>query len=169
MPWAARMSATAQVLADFAPTIQKTLDAVGADLTREEAVVLLDALRDCIRELRVLDDHLVGVIVETGRAWKFDVPGAGHVEIHKKTDRKAWDRDRLFPVLASRFADESLLFCDENGEKLPRAETCLRIFHRLGECISLRDGKVTGLRPLGIERDDFCTTSDAGYSVQITK
>jgi hypothetical protein len=95
------------------------------------------------------------------------VEGLGEVEIKRRTKRTAWRHDELLPVVVARIMDEPTTLYDDDGTLLPYAQIGHNVASRLRECIGLGAGKVTGLRAMGIQPDEFCKEEADGYAVQL--
>lgn len=132
-------------------------------LTLEQAVALLQKIRDARRELSLIETDLEQQVVSlAGKVKKFNVEGVGAVEVRKKTTRTKWDNDALYKVVVARALDERAL--DEStGEYESEGHAVARV---LEEC-ARPSWRLTPLRARHIHVDEFCQTEDAGFGVTI--
>jgi hypothetical protein len=80
---------------------------------------------------------------------KFEVPNLGLVEIKKATKRTAWDNAGLWAEVVRKARDLA-------EEPLVVLERCAR-----------PSWKVTPLRELGVQIDEWCQETDEGWSVRL--
>jgi hypothetical protein len=131
------------------------LNRAAADIdstTIEEAVGSLATLREQIGTLRQVEAGLERWIAACFRAEGWDLthelPGIGMVEVRRSTTRRAWD----WPELKSAWLNQYM--ARTGGEVTDPAAIRDAIF----ECFSISSGKVTGLRELGIDVEDYCSS-----------
>lgn len=159
-----------QSLVEFPETCEREYEeeAPTVALSPETQAIVLAAIRECRAQLDVLYRKVASDLIATSGVKKFVVPGLGETEIKKRTKRTQWRKDELLPVVVARIVDErETLYDVETGELLPYAVIGQNIARRLSECISFGAGKVTGLRAIGIQPDEFCTEEPDGYDVKL--
>ncbi len=120
--------------------------------TVEEATQALADLRAMIAPLRQVEAGLERWIAQCFKAEGWDLthelPGIGMVEVRRSTTRRAWD----WPELKSAWLNQYM--ARTGGEVSDPAAIRDAIF----ECFSISSGKVTGLRELGIDVEDYCSS-----------
>lgn len=160
-------AAILQSLDDYAPHCFAELDET--DTSLDETAFLLQAARAhraAMRDVELLLEQRLVRLAGTDR--KPVVEGLGQVEIRRKTKRLAWRHDEMIPAVVSRIVDErDVLWDPESGSMLPPAQIGANVTARLRECVSFGAGKVTGLRALGLQPDEFCREEPDGVSVQL--
>lgn len=158
-----------QALVEFAPgCIDDYNDADHHVFDPDTYAIILAAIRDCRADLAALAKQVEGELLVASGEKRFVVEGLGEFEIRKNIKRTGWQHDDLLTVLLARIADEPGVWCDiETGEKNPPVEIGRRITQRLRECVSFGNGKVTGLRAIGLQPDEFCKEEPDGYSVKL--
>jgi hypothetical protein len=152
----------------LANAIDRDLVALGRPSAREIARLLI-AVRDLRADLGETATTLETVLVqEMGRGRKLELPGYGLVEVRKRWKRSRWDWSELLPVIAARIVDDpATIFDPETGEVLPPAVIGANVATRLRDAISFSSAKVTALREMGIQVDEFCEEEPDGYAVQL--
>lgn len=132
------------------------------------------ALADLLDSLRAIKKRAGEVYVEIERAYigvagekKLEIPGLGLVEIKSAVRRTKWQHDEVFRSVISRLADEPGVFYDEEtGERFPPAQLAANLVGRLRDVLS-PSWKVTGLRDLGLDPDEFAETDEKHWSVAL--
>lgn len=76
--------------------------------------------------------------------------------------RKAWKWDELFTHLTPAIRHKPRLLHDD-GEVEDDTARAVRI---LRDCLSLSAGKVTGLRDIGLDPDEFCEAGPLVYTIE---
>src|SRR5690242_17637887 len=141
-----------------------------AGLSDAEIVGLLVRIRDCRAGLAVLASTLELAVAQRHGPDKWVVDNVGEVQVRRSVARRAWRHDELIPAVIARIIGEPATIYDpETGELLPYAQIAANITVRLRDCVSFGAGKVTGLRALGLQPDEFCEQDDAHYSVQLPR
>lgn len=111
---------------------------------------------------------------ERGRFQGVEVPGVGVLLRHTKGGRKGWNHEGVRGEVAARLADD-LPYAGAvtaDGERVPLGAVLVDLLDAYHECASY-GWKVTGLRKLGIDPDDYSqwtppTGPDAErYSVEV--
>lgn len=111
---------------------------------------------------------------ERGRFQGVEVPGVGVLLRHAKGGRKGWNHDGVRGEVISRMADDLPYSgaVDDNGERVPLAVVVHDVITKYAESCGYQ-WKVTGLRALGIDPDDYSqwtppTDPDAArYTVEV--
>jgi hypothetical protein len=85
------------------------------------------------------------------------VEGLGVVESHPKVKRSGWQWDDLVQDVVDTLELET----PEHHEGAAAAA------RRIQECIGFRAGKVTGLRAIGLQPDEFCREEFEGWTIQL--
>jgi hypothetical protein len=132
-----------------------TIDA----LDWEDAVRLLDQIRDSIETLRQIDSLLVRRIYLAGPHGRniAELDGIGPVSITRSPDRKRWDeRGIARAVIDARMADTT----GEAPDPWDVAEWLL-------EVVSVGYARVTPLRAMGLDPDAFCDVEPGKPTVQL--
>lgn len=125
----------------------------------------LVALTALSRDLRVLTQAVEGDVARLMPAKRHEIPGLGVLERRKGTDRKAWDWDALLPLLIRSYVDPS-----GTGEMPDAAEVMDRMRELIVDVIGVTPSKgprVTPLKEMGIDPDEYAETTPARTSVQI--
>jgi len=133
-------------------------DAIDA-LSWEDAVRLLDQLRDSIETLRQIDSLLVRRIYLAGPHGVnvAELDGIGRVSITRSKDRKKWDeRGIARAVIDARMADTT----GEAPDPWDVAEWLLQV-------VSVGYARVTPLRAMGLDPDAFCDVEPGKPTVQL--
>lgn len=160
-----------QALSDIAAELEAEYDSgVDDELpTAEKLGVVLCALRDCRADLAVLAKKVEGGFLSMAGERYIVVDGYGEFQAQKKTKRTKWQWDTLVPAVISRVMDEPGTIYDDDGTLLPYATIGHNVAAKLHDCIGFSAGKVTGLRAIGLQSDEFCTETPDGWSVKLPK
>ncbi len=122
-------------------------------MTVEETATSLMILRDAIGLLRQCEAGAERWIARCFREEGWDVqhelPGIGMVEVRRSKDRKAWQHDRVQSDWLNA------LMTARGGEHLDPAE----VRDEFLKVASISGYKVTGLRELELDPDDYCESS----------
>lgn len=124
--------------------------------TVEEAAAALAELRDLISPLRQCEAGLERWIAQCFRAEGWDLThelvGVGMVEVRRSTQRRAWDHEAVrrdwVNAWLLKFAEES----NEGPDVYDAIDACMGI-------ASVSGYKVTWMRQLGMDPDDYCESS----------
>lgn len=136
----------------------------------EALAIVLVAIRECRAELANLYDVVERDCLGEMGEKRMLVGGVGEVEVKHATTRTAWEYDSLVPAIVARLADEPGVFYDpKDGVFLPSATIGANVARRLRECLSISGGKVTGLRALGIDPDEYCHTEHGKAQIKLPK
>lgn len=140
----------------------------GAVLNAEQLGIILCAIRDARTDLATLAARVErDLLLEAGER-HFVVEGLGEFTVKRRTKRTAWQHEQMVAAVVSRVMDEPATITDpESGERLPYATIGHNVAARLRECVSFGAGKVTGLRAIGLQPDEFCSEQPDGYSVAL--
>jgi hypothetical protein len=140
------------------------------DIPVEARVILLAAVRECRRQLADFEKVLEADVVAQAKDRRFTVPGVGEVEIRSTTKRTQWQHADLLAAVVSRTIDSpETLYDVETGELLPYAVIAQNVAREVAACFSLGAGKLTGLRQLGLDADEYCTVEQGAKSVSIPR
>lgn len=119
--------------------------------TVEEAASALAELRDLISPLRQCEAGLERWIATCFRHEGWDLThelvGVGMVEVRRSVTRRGWDWDELKSAWLNAYMERN------GGEVTDPAQ----IRDALFESFSVSGGKVTGLRELGIDANDYAS------------
>jgi hypothetical protein len=147
-----RLNVSAGLMLD-AYTEQINADAADIEsMTVEEAARALRGLRRNLGIIRQVEAGLERWIAEcfAHEKWRdpHELPGVGMVEVKRSKDRKAWDHE----ALKSRWLNAYT--ASTGGEVTDPAE----VRDALLNVVSIAGWKVTGLRELDIDADDYCSS-----------
>lgn len=135
---------------------------------RDMLVRVLCEVRDLRADLASFAADVTRDLLPLATEKKFIVSGLGEVTVRKQTKRTAWQHDQLLPALIARIMDEKeTLYDPETGELLPYTQIGHNLTARLRACVSFGAGKVTGLRSIGLQPDEFCTETPDGWGVEL--
>lgn len=123
--------------------------------TLEPDLIALAMLEEARRNLGIICADLTNRLARS-MPKTLVVEGVGVFESHKKKSRTAWDKEALLSaVLDSRLVD---------GDGVVKDETPL---DRVLAVWNLGSPRTTALRARHIDADQFCSTEDAGWSIQV--
>lgn len=155
-------------LAAFLSDLTAEYEATRATFDRDDLVRLLIDLRELAAGVRGFAQDVTRDLLALADEKRWVTPGLGEVTVRKQTKRTAWKHAELLPVLIARIMDErETLYDAETGELLPYVQIGHNLTARLRECVSFGAGKVTGLRALGIDEEEFCTVTPDGYGIEL--
>lgn len=106
-----------------------------------------------------VEAHLLACL--DGRALSDVTVGRVRFKRSYSKPRKAWRWDELLRSIVAK-APERALFNRTTGEAEAPEQTAARL---ISQCIGFSAGKVTGIRGLGLEPDEFCETGTTVVSV----
>jgi hypothetical protein len=125
-----------------------------AALGLDDALTVYVALTDAHQILGQVLAQLPNVLAAEWGEKVYELPGVGVFELHAKKRRTRWDREGLLrDVKDARVVDET------TGEVVDHLAKVLRVWN-------LGAPRVTALRALGLDPDDYCTSEWAGYTIQ---
>lgn len=125
-------------------------------------------LREDLAALGVLKSLAERDLGELMEDKTLEVPGIGVFEKKTARRRTKWRHDELVPAVVARLVDTpNVVWDEESGERLPGPEAASRLARGMRDCISFGAGKVTGLRALGIQADEYCEEDEAHVSIQL--
>lgn len=164
------MSPAIEVLRDLGTRLDD-LEDEASDLLGTTGIPALAVLLDEVRSVRqalglrerAIEDLLTDVMFED----TMEVPGLGVVQRRQGKDRKGWDSEGLLSTVIRRSLDP-----EQTGElpDLPEAVERIRIGVLAAAPLTASTGwRVTALKALDLDPDEWCTTSPGRASVQITK
>lgn len=138
-------------------------------LLAPDALALGHLLAQLRRSVKYLQDCAALVedeMVKCAPSKQFEVPGVGTAEIHTGSKRTSWNHDEVAGVVAHALADEIPAMVTEDGEPVNHIQYVTDIIN--GFRVASSDGwKVTGLRALKIDPDDYCHTEWGRKTVQM--
>jgi hypothetical protein len=112
-------------------------------------------VRDTVKALRMIDDDLSDRIAE-------QLPGgwedfnSGRVEVKPSVQRTKWDHESLWAQVTARGRDERQVDKDTGEVLESEGEAVART---LRACVGQGPWKVTGLREIGLDPDEYCEKS----------
>lgn len=136
---------------------------MSATLTVEDAARRLAGLREQRRELDAEMAEVEAWLAEHLPHGGIAVEGVGWLAAQPATKRTKWDHDEVVRHVTARARDERRAD-PETGEYEAVEEAIVRV---LRECAGIAYWKVTGLRRLGLDPDEFCTTEKGPRRVMI--
>lgn len=125
-----------------------------ADLARALACAR-DFKADLATVYRDIEDRLIGSWPEQG---DLEVPTLGLFGLHRRTKRTGWDHDALVHDVLDAAAGPDRPVADLTGWEAAEA---------LRKAISFGAGKVTALRQLGLQPDEYCREEQDGMTVEL--
>ncbi len=132
-------------------------DLMGIDL--KEACRQWAALEDANRVLAIVRGEMARQIGEDLPEAEWVVEGLGTVSRHYRKDRKEWDKDGLLrDVLDARLVD------GKTGEITDQTP-----LERILYVWNLPAPRTTALRALGLDPDEYCSSTFGGVNLQLTK
>lgn len=132
------------------------------DLTDEQLVLMMVAIRNCRQDLASLYDEMEQMLLSLNSGREITIEGVGVVELKRSTKRTNWDNHELMRHVVSRALDERQVN-EETGEAEPGWEAVARAIE---EC-ARPSWRLTPLRARGLDPDEFCVTEEAHRSVQL--
>lgn len=158
----------------LAQAIEDTADAIQyADWTDPEGLDIAEMLAD-VRDARERLHELERTLEhETGRAMLG--PNAENptirVERHRRPERKKWQHDEWKTEVRRKIIQAANLkgatVISRDGEELEIS--LYELLRKVQDVHGSTDPRVTRLRALGIEPDDFCTREPGTWKVDITR
>ncbi len=137
--------------------------------TAIEIAQQLNTVREKIKALRAQEAELEESLAAEMPEKLLQVPGVGVFERNKKDDRKAWDHEGVFSSLLAKIrageVKRATLEITEDGEMVEEDDVALT-YRVLSSC-ARPEWRVTDLRAYGIQPDEFCVKTPAGYSVKL--
>jgi hypothetical protein len=143
-----------RALVDLVADVDHGTDSEGWD-DLEQGLLCWGLISDAARDLARIRDELGKRLADAMPDKRAVVEGAGVFEKHRKKDRTQWDKeDLLRAVLDTRQFDE-------DGTDTSPLEKVLKVWN-------LPAPRVTALRELGIDADEFCHVESGGWALQLT-
>lgn len=147
-------------------TLHDLWESVEADPSPDVLAHVLVTIRDLRGRLAELAADVEQSLARKMPDKILDVPDVGRFERKVSRRRSQWDHDALVAAVIARIVDDPDVWVNaETGELHPLAERATRIAARLRDCISFGAGKVTGLRALGLQPDEYCQEDGAKVSI----
>lgn len=138
--------------------------ALEAGLTIDACIDLIFTLADAKRDIGFLDEALRKEIQAQAGAKKIET-AHGPVEIKQSTRRTQWDKDSLLAHATARIIELPGVLTDDEGEIRPPAAIASQVVAKLKDVVSISGGKVTGMKALGLQVDEFCREDPQGWSL----
>lgn len=130
--------------------------AVGLDLPAEDALRLLHQLRSALSAIRDVEAVLVTHIYVTGEHGDVQVADLPMAKVVRRRDRKVWDgRGIARAVVDARMT--------ERGFEVPSDP--MDVADWLLEVLAVSYARVTQLRAMGLDPEEFCETTPGSLSV----
>ena len=153
-----------KALRDFAQEVDAEYRNPENLYTRDDRVILLDAIRACRRELFIVEGEWERALIDATDERAFTVEGVGNVQVRRGSTRSKWDHDGLTRTLTARALDERQLD-PMTGEYEPAWEAVTRVMR---ECAGISYWKVTALRAHGVDPSEFCEKEPGSLKVTIS-
>lgn len=137
--------------------------------SRAASVLMLIGIRDLRQDLASLAHDIEAALVEDAPRHMM-IEGVGEIEVKTATRRTGWQHDALVAQVVARAIDEpGTIYDPETGELLPYAAIGANIAARLRDCVSFGAGKLTGLRSVGLDPDEFCRVEESHRQVVLPR
>lgn len=133
----------------------------------DQCVTILFALGDAVRSLRTLEDDVRQRLLELADDGNTIDTAHGTVEVLRKTKRTQWRMDELLADVVTRLADDRTILFDDDGERRPWTASAHLLVDRLRGVVSMPSGKVTGMRAIGLQPDEYCQETPDGWAVRL--
>lgn len=130
--------------------------------TPEDYVRLLVAIRETRSNLSTLTHRIERELLAVMGDRRFVVEGVGEVICRKATKRTKWDHHALMMRVVARALDERILDAS-SGEYESEGSAVARVM----EACARPNWRVTALRELGIDPDEWCEVDEDAWSVQL--
>lgn len=121
----------------------------------------LASLKPLLADLRTLANAIEDDAARLMPSKREELPGIGVVERKKGTDRKAWQSEDLLRELVL-----SVSTADENGEKHTDPDELLDRLKAAVPFTGSLGWRVTALRAMGLDPDEWCETKPGRVSLQ---
>lgn len=131
-----------------------------------EATVLKE-LQDLINRLRLMDSFLIKDLKKlTPDRSKpiIELPDGGTMELRTGAPRKTWDKDALASIVVEKIMQESI-DPDTGVIDRPISQMLLRVL----DFVSYSSFKVTALRDVGVDPDNYCEKGPMSTTVQFRR
>lgn len=145
----------------------EVVDALDRSPRIETAAALVHRIQRARAALGLAEDMLAEFLLDVaGTGLQEHVDGVPPFEVRVGRDRKEWQHDAVVRDLVPRIADGIGIAgaVTDDGERVERSDVVRLVIERFRECSS--DGwKVTGLRALMLDPEDYCKSSRGRVSV----
>lgn len=125
-----------------------------AALPIEEALDIWTRLEEANRVLSGVRSQLPNLLAASFGEKTLEIPALGVFEIHGKKNRTKWDREALL-----RDVQDCRVLNDQTGEIASPLDKVLKVWN-------LGAPRVTALKALGLDPDQYCESEWAGYAIQ---
>jgi len=128
-----------------------------AGLPLGDALRAWQELENVNRCLGVVRSELEKAVAAAMPESQIAVTGSGVFQRHGRKDRKTWDHEMLY-----RDVRDALLVDKQTGEVTVQTES-----ERIRYVWHLGAPRVTALRELGLDPDDYCRSEWRGYAIEV--
>lgn len=128
-----------------------------------EATVM-DELHSAIDRLKIMESLLIGDLkkhLPDPKNRVVELPTGGAVQINTSVPRKTWDKDVLIGVVIEKVIEESI---DPETGAIDRPIS--QMLRRVLDFVSFSNFKVTELKQVGVNPDNYCETGTVKSSAQ---
>jgi hypothetical protein len=149
------------MLSELANEIAKAVEEQDYPADLGEALVVWQTLADAVKTLGEARDDAGNDLAEDMPEKRLTVMGVGTFEVHRKSDRKSWDKDDLLRVVL----DSRLEVPDPvTGEFTVKDESQLQ---KVLDVWNLPAPRTTALKARGIDPDEFCEVQYGKLTLQV--
>lgn len=133
-----------------------------------ELIVGLVPVQQVLGDLRELEKLVKQLIAKTIPEKRVTVEGVGTVERRKAATRKQWDSEELLRKIMVR------ALVDEQTGEVPSSPMVAVdiVMQEVLACVPITGSlgwRVTALKDRGFDPDEWCETTDNGWTVQVTR
>jgi hypothetical protein len=127
-----------------------------AALPLPEALAIWCELEEANRILALVRSLLPNALAPQWGEKQIELPGVGVFVLHAKKNRTKWNSEDLYrAVKDTRIVDE------KTGEVLSQLAVVEKVYPHAGY-----QARLTALREIGLDPDEFCSSEWAGYSIE---
>jgi hypothetical protein len=166
-----------ETLPDVIETWRNAIEALDADrrglaeLGQVDMLAFgLDRIRELRRQLGDLERAVEADIAGLMDGKQQTIDGLGTLERRRGTDRKGWDSDEVLKSIVQLAVVNAI--DPDTGELPSHTELVARVVADIAACAPLTAStgwRVTALRAMGIDPDEYCITKPGRTAVQIHK
>lgn len=125
-----------------------------AALPLPEALAIWCQLEEANRTLAQVRSLLPNALASQWGEKQIELPGVGVFVLHGKKNRTKWDKEALL-----RDVQDSRVIDEKTGEIASPLQKVLKVWN-------LPAPRVTALRELGLDPENYCASEWAGYSIE---